>query len=146
VIDGVALKPLKIFTDERGRVMHMLRADDELFRKFGEIYFSVVNPGMVKGWKRHQRMTQFFSVPQGNLKLVIYDDRAQSPTRGQVQEILLGEHDYQLVRIPPLVWYAVKSIDNKIAMIANCTDITHDPKESEQIAPDDPRIPYQWKP
>jgi len=85
MIDGVLIKPLKVFADSRGKVMHMLRCDDEIFRKFGEIYFSVVNPGVIKGWKRHQKVNQLFAVPSGNILLVIYDDRGQSPTKGTTQ-------------------------------------------------------------
>ena len=145
MIEGVFVKPLKVLRDARGQVMHMLRCDDPFFRGFGEIYFSVVNAGVVKGWKRHQQKVQFFAVPRGNVKLVIYDDRPGSSSQGTIQEIFFGESDYQLVGVPVLVWYSFASTNGEAAMIANCATLPHDPLESEQIPLDDPRIPYVWK-
>ena len=90
-------------------------------------------------------MTMHFAAPKGNLKLVIYDDRLASSTKGQVEEILIGEDHYNLVRIPPLVWYGFQCLGIVPAMITNCADMPHDPKEAEQIPLEDPRIPYRWK-
>jgi len=145
MIDGVVIKPLKVFKDERGQLMHMMRSDDPLFKGFGEIYFSVVKAGVVKGWKRHQRMVQSFAVPQGMLKLVIYDDRAGSSSKGKVQEIVFGDKQYQLVQVPPLVWYSFTAAEGDFAMIANCASIPHDPQETEQKDLNDPAIPYHWE-
>lgn len=82
VIEGVEVQDLRIIPTEGGPVLHMLRADSPLFRSFGELYFSEVEPGHVKAWKRHSRQTQHFAVPVGMLKIVLYDDRADSPSRG----------------------------------------------------------------
>lgn len=144
MIDGVVIEERKKFEDERGSVMHMLRHDSPLFQKFGEVYFSTVNPGFVKGWKQHKEMTQNFCVPMGNLKLVLFDDREGSPTRGQVQEIEVGSSNYQLVSIPPLLWYSFAAIGDDVAMIANCADMAHRPDESVTRAIDSEEIPYQW--
>jgi dTDP-4-dehydrorhamnose 3,5-epimerase len=144
MIQDVEIKPLKIFRDDRGGVMHMMRCDDGIFKKFGEVYFSVVNPGIVKGWKKHLKMTQHFAVPKGDIKLIIYDDRVGSATRGEVQQISAGENNYQLVRIPPLVWYGFRAEGKLPAMVANCSDIPHDPKEVELRPIGDPGIPYTW--
>ena len=91
VIDGVTVRPLRQIPDERGMVMHMLRADDPHFDAFGEIYFSVVELGAIKAWHLHERMTINYAVPYGKIKLVVYDDRDGSPTRGQLDEIYVGE-------------------------------------------------------
>ncbi len=124
--------------------MHMLRSDDILFKQFGEIYFSTINHGFVKGWKKHLKITQHFAVPIGNIQLVLYDDREKSSTKSQIQEIFIGAKNYQLIHIPPLVWYSFKTIDNHFALIANCIDLPYDPKEVINIDPFDKRIPYNW--
>lgn len=144
MIRGIFIKPLKVFSDERGKVMHMLRSDDPLFKQFGEVYFSVVNPGIVKGWKKHLRMTQHFAVPVGKIQLVLYDERKNSPTIGKVDTIEIGEENYALVRIPPLVWYGFKGISLIPTLITNCTDLPYDPKETENVNIGDSRIPYVW--
>ncbi len=81
-IAGVVVKPLRQLLDERGKVMHMLRADSAEFERFGEVYFSVVNPGAVKAWHLHKEMALNYAVPVGNIKMVLFDDREGSPTRG----------------------------------------------------------------
>ena len=145
MIQGVVIKQLRVLSDERGSVMHMLRRDTDIFRQFGEIYFSWVNAGIIKGWKKHLRMTQHFAVPAGNIKLVIYDDRSDSATCGEVQEIGLGVDNYCLVRIPCLVWYAFRATGNQPALVANCTDIEHDPQEVTRADLADRNIPYDWR-
>ncbi len=144
MIDGVEIFPLRQIPDERGKVMHMLRADAPHFRSFGEIYFSAVHPGAVKAWHLHKRMTLNYAVPFGKIKLAIYDDRPASPTKGELQEIFLGPDSYQLVVIPPLVWNGFKGVGTESAIVANCATIPHDPSEIERLDPTSSRIPYDW--
>jgi len=144
VIAGVEIHPLRQIPDERGKVMHMLRRDDPWFAEFGEVYFSVVYPGAIKGWHLHARMTLNYAVPSGMIKLVIYDDREDSPTRGDVQEIFIGEDHYALVRVPPGVWNGFKGVGVKPAIVANCASIPHDPDEIVRLDPFTARIPYRW--
>ena len=144
MIEGLLVEKLKQIVDNRGKVMHMLRADAHFFTKFGEVYFSVVNPGMVKAWKRHYKMTQHFAVPVGNIKLVIYDSRQDSPTYGKIEVLKIGEDNYCLVRIPPLVWYGFQGISDYPSLIVNCTDIPHDPSEVERLDAFTNKIPYEW--
>lgn len=145
MIDGVQITPLKRIVDERGSVMHMLRRDWPVFQDFGEIYFSTVHPGVVKGWHIHHRMTLNYAVPTGRIKFVLYDDREESPTRGEVQEIFLGEENYVLVTVPPLIWNGFKGIGDSTALVANCASIPHDPAEIDRRDPMDPAIPYDWQ-
>lgn len=144
MIDGVIISPLKQILDERGKVMHMLRSDFPVFQQFGEIYFSCVYPGAIKGWHVHKKMILNYAVPHGNIKLVLYDDREGSPTRGELQEIFLGPDNYVLVTIPPLVWNGFKGIGQEMAIVANCASIPHDPEEIERLDPFDKSIPYDW--
>lgn len=145
MIDGVTIRPLRQILDERGKIMHMLRADAPHFQAFGEIYFSCVFPDVIKGWHIHEKMTLNYAVPHGRIKLVLFDDRPKSPTKGEVQEIFLGPDNYNLVTIPPLVWNGFKGFGNEMAIVANCSDIPHDPTEIRRMDPFDPSIPYKWE-
>lgn len=145
MIDGVIITPLRQFLDERGKVMHMLRCDSEVFREFGEIYFSCVYPGAIKGWHIHKRMTLNYAVPYGHIKFVLYDDRSDSPTKGELQELFLGPDNYCLVTVPPMVWNGFKGLGTEMAIVANCATIPHDPVEIERRDPFDPVIPYNWE-
>jgi len=145
MINGVKIKPLNKTTDERGSIMHMLRRDDQDFKKFGEIYFSLVYPGVVKGWHLHTKMTLNYAVIQGMIKLVLFDDRKGSSTRGEIMEIFTGEDNYALITIPPEVWNGFKGIGIKQAIVANCSTIPHDPKEIKRMDPlKNNVIKYDW--
>lgn len=145
MIEGVIIKKLKIIPDERGKVMHMLKAGDQEFENFGEIYFSTVYPGVVKGWHFHKRMTLYYAVPVGMVKLVLYDQRKKSKTFGEIQEIFMGEDNYVLVIIPPRIWNGFKGIGVKPALLANCPSLPHDPEEIIRKDPHTDEIPYEWK-
>ena len=143
-IEGVVIKPLKKIPDERGRVCHMLRCDDPVFEKFGEIYFSTVYPGVIKGWHLHRQKTLNYAVIHGMIKLVLYDDREGSPTRGNLMELFTGDENYLLVKIPPGIWNGFKGISPEPAIVANCATMPHDPDEIERISPFTDKIPYDW--
>ncbi len=144
MIEGVLVTPLRQIPDERGKIMHMLRADDPHFERFGEIYFSVVYPGVVKGWHRHIRMVLNYAAVSGMIKLVLYDDREGSRSMGEVQELFIGEDNYCLVRIPSLVWNGFKGFGTKPAIVANCATLPHDPAEIQRFDPRSNVIPYDW--
>lgn len=145
MIDGVKVTQLRQILDERGKVMHMLRSDSELFEGFGEIYFSCVYPGAIKAWHIHRAMILNYAVPHGHIKFVLYDDRPESPTCGEVQEIFLGPDNYCLVTVPPMVWNGFKGLGGETAIVANCASIPHDPTEIDRKPAFDPSIPYDWQ-
>jgi dTDP-4-dehydrorhamnose 3,5-epimerase len=124
--------------------MKMISREDSVFREFGEVYFSVAYPGVIKGWHIHKRMTLNYAVPSGHIKFVLYDDRQQSPTRGLIQELFLGPDNYCLVTVPPLVWNGFKCVGTESSIVANCSTIPHDPHEADKRDPFDGSIPYDW--
>jgi len=144
MIDGVVVVRLKQIPDKRGKVMHMLRRDDPHFEKFGEIYFSVVYPGVVKGWHLHKKMALNYAVIIGMIKLVLYDARKGSPTKGESMELFIGEDNYVLVRIPPGIWNGFKGVGTKPAIVANCATEPYDPEEIIRLDPSSSEIPYNW--
>jgi dTDP-4-dehydrorhamnose 3,5-epimerase len=144
MIEGVRILPRTRIPDERGTVFHMLKATDPEFLGFGEIYFSTVYPGVVKGWHRHVEMTLNYVCIHGRIKLVLYDDRDGSPTRGVVMERFLGPDDYSLVQIPPGVWNGFRGMGPEAAIVANCSTHPHDPTRSTRLDPFDNDIPYDW--
>jgi dTDP-4-dehydrorhamnose 3,5-epimerase len=144
MIEGVRVVPLMQIADERGTVMHMLKRTDPHFIQFGEIYFTTVHPGVVKGWHKHQRMTLNYACVYGRIKLVLYDDRETSPTRGEVMELLLGPADYNLVQIPTSVWNGFKGLGGETSIIANCATEPHTKEFTEYSDPFDSPLPYDW--
>ncbi len=144
MIEGVKVTPLLQIPDERGKIMHMLRSDADFFQGFGEIYFSCIYPGAIKGWHIHKRMFLNYAVPHGHIKLVLYDDRIESKTCGKIQELFLGSDNYCLITVPPMIWNGFKGIGTEMAIVANCASITHEPEEIDRLDPFDPSIPYCW--
>lgn len=146
MIDGVSVKKLKVIPDERGFVMEMLRCDDEIFQKFGQVYLSAAYPGVVKGWHYHKKQTDYFTVVKGMLKVVLYDQREDSKTHGEVNEFFMGEKNPMLLVIPPMVVHGVKAVGPEPGYLVNCPTepYDHSGPDEYRIAPHSGEIPYDW--
>jgi dTDP-4-dehydrorhamnose 3,5-epimerase len=146
-IQGVWSKRLPVIATAGGPVLHMLRADSPYFSAFGEIYFSLINPGAVKAWKRHSLQEQNFACPCGLILLVAHDERESSPTFGALASFTLGlPDDYRLLRIPPGIRYGFTALSAYPAVLANCANMVHSPDEADALPPDSPLVPYSWFP
>ena len=146
LIEGVRTKALKVISDERGRLMEMLRADDELFEKFGQVYLTTAYPGAVKAWHYHETQVDHFVCVHGMMKVVLYDEREGSPTRGRVNEFFLGVHNPMLLRIPAGVYHGFKCVSEHEALIVNVPTEVYGYERPDEFRVDahDPRIPYDW--
>ena len=146
LIDGVRIKQLKVIPDERGRLTEMLRRDDELFIEFGQTYFTTMFPGVTKAWHYHKLQHDHFVCVRGMIKLVLYDEREGSSTHGVVNELFLGDHNPQLVQIPPNVWHGFKNIGESESLIVNVTTKPYDYQHPDEyrIDPHENHIPYKW--
>lgn len=147
MIEGLAVKPLKRLLDERGYLMEILRNDDELFQHFGQAYVSACFPGIIKAWHCHERQYDFFCCVSGNLKVGLYDDRPDSPTRGQTATVVIGLLNPALVRIPPLVWHGFMAVGTETAVVLNLPTEPYDREHPDELRREalDPAIPFQWK-
>lgn len=146
MIDGVTVKRLRVIPDERGRLMEMVRSDDEEFERFGQVYMTTCYPGVVKGWHYHARQTDLMTVVSGMMKIVLYDRRESSSTRGELMEIFAGDHNPVRVRIPPGVCHGFKSIGPSEGVVINTVDQLYDYEEPDEfrIDPHSNEIPYDW--
>ena len=139
---GILLTPLNIIDTPGGNVLHGMKKHDQGYVGFGEAYFSTVNSGAVKGWKRHRRMTLNIVVPVGAVRFVIYDDRTDSPTYEKCQEVTLSKENYLRLTVPPMLWMAFQGVSNERSILLNIADICHEPDESDQKKIED--IHFAW--
>lgn len=146
MIHGVRTKVLHAIPDERGRLMELLRSDDDLFLRFGQVYMTTAYPGVVKGWHYHKKQIDNFAIVKGMIKLVLYDRREDSPTRGEVNEFFLGQHNPLLVQIPALVLHGFKGIGTEEAIVINCpTEVyNYETPDEFRVDPFSPEVPYDW--
>ena len=146
VIEGVKTKQLRVIADERGYLMEMLRCDDEMFERFGQVYLTVAYPGVIKGWHYHKKQTDILVAVKGMLKLVLYDSRSDSPTYGRINEFFIGDRDPLLVTIPAGVIHGFKGIGTEPAYLVNVPTepYNYDDPDEFRIPPNDPSIPYDW--
>lgn len=146
MIEGVKVKKLKVIPDERGRLMEMLRCDDELFDKFGQVYLSTTCPGVVKGWHYHKSQTDNIVCVKGMLKLVLFDNRDGSGTNGEINEFFIGEHNPMLVQVPKGVYHGWKCISEHEAMVVNCPSEPYNYSQPDEyrVDPHKNDIPYKW--
>ena len=147
MIDGVKVKKLKIIPDDRGRLMEILRADDEIFEKFGQVYMTTAFPGVIKAWHFHKKQTDNFTCISGKMRLGLYDSRKDSPTYGNVEEYIISLDDPMLVQIPPEVYHGFKCISESEAVVINTVTVAYDPNIPDEYRVDafDENIPFDWK-
>ena len=142
-MEGVTLHPLKHIVVPKGDIYHALKATDEGYAGFGEAYFSQIEHGQAKGWKRHNRMVLNLVVPVGAVKFVIYDDRKESATKGQFFEVVLSpESNYQRLTVAPGLWMAFYGAGEGVSMLMDIIPEPHDPSEGDRK--DLSEIPYQF--
>ena len=143
-IKGIEITPLKIISDERGSVMHMLRRDSKIFKEFGEIYFSTIFNDKIKAWHLHKEATLNYACVFGSVKLALFDDRENSETKGIYQELFLSLDNYSLITIPPNIWNGFKGLYKDYSIIANCLNLPHNENEMIRSDIDDKRFDYEW--
>lgn len=145
LIDGVRTKTLRLIPDERGWLMEILRVDDALFDRFGQIYVSGTYPGVVKAWHYHERQIDHFACVAGMIKLVLIDTRDGSPTRDRVNEFFIGSQNPALVRIPNLVHHGWKCISCEPSLVVNVPTepYRYDDPDEYRLAPHG-ALPYDW--
>ncbi len=146
MIHGVKVKMLRVIPDERGRLMEMLRSDDELFLKFGQIYMTTAYPGVVKAWHYHKKQVDNFVVVKGMMKIVLYDSRKDSPTFGKINEFFMGDYNPILLQIPAYVYHGFKCIGEEEAFVINCPTEVYNRQEPDEyrMPAHGGEIPYDW--
>ena len=141
-IDGVLINPTRIISLNDGDVLHAMKQDATGYAGFGEAYFSTIEPGAVKGWKRHREMVLNLLVPIGEILFVLYDARPNSPTRDQFQTVSLSRNNYHRLTVPPMVWMGFQGRGTNTAMLLNIANIPHDPAEIDRKSVTE--IKYDW--
>ena len=146
MIEGVKVKKLKVIPDERGRLMEMLRVDDEFFTKFGQVYMTTAYPGVVKGWHYHKIQDDNMAVVKGMMKIVLYDGRKDSKTFKEINEFFIGEYNPALVHIPAGVMHGFKCISESEAACVNIPTEAYNYKNPDEyrIEPHSDEIAYDW--
>ncbi len=146
MIDGVKVKKLRVIPDERGMLMEVLRADDEVFEKFGQVYMTTAYPSVVKAWHLHKSQDDNMAVVRGMMKIVLYDGREGSPTKGEVNEFFVGEHNPALLHIPKGVMHGFKCVSEYEAVVINIPTELYNYKEPDEYRadPHNNDIPYDW--
>jgi len=147
MIDGVAVKQLKVVPDERGRLMEILRSDDDMFVKFGQVYMTTTYPHAVKAWHYHEKQDDFITCAKGMLKLVLFDDRQGSVTHGEINEFFIGDFNPALVKVPRKVFHGWKCISEEEAFVINIPTEPYNREQPDEfrLDPHNNNIPYRWE-
>ena len=146
MIEGIRTKALRVIPDERGRLFELLRHDEELFERFGQVYCTTVHCGVVKGWHYHKQQVDNFVCVSGMIKLVAYDGREGSSTYGVVNEFFIGTHQPMLVQIPAGIYHGFKGLSEPEAIVINIPTepYHHDQPDEYRLDPHSKEIPYDW--
>jgi len=146
MIEGVKTKKLRVMADERGWLMEILRNDDEIFEKFGQVYLTTAYLGVVKAWHYHKKQTDNFTCVKGMMKVALYDGREDSPTSKEVNEFFIGDNNLMLISVPPLVYHGFKAIGAETAYFLSIPTLPYNYEEPDEyrLPPDTKEIPYDW--
>lgn len=136
-VNQLIVTPLTRIQVAGGDVLHGIKRSDPGYVDFGEAYFSIVEVGAIKAWKRHLRMTLNLVVPFGMVCFAFLDDE------GVVREETIGENHYVRLTVPPRIWFGFKGLSVPYSILMNLADIPHDPIEIEHKDIDE--INYNWK-
>jgi dTDP-4-dehydrorhamnose 3,5-epimerase len=147
MIQGVVTFKLRLIPDERGRLMEIIRKDQEHYLPIAQVYMTTNYPGVVKAWHFHKKQTDQMTCVKGMVKVALYDGREDSPTYGEVNEFIIGEYNPTLIRIPAGVYHGWKCVSDTESIVVNCPTELYDYKNPDEhrAAWDDPRIPYNWE-
>ena len=147
MIEGVKVKTLKIIPDERGRLMEILRADDNMLEKFGQVYFTTAYPGVVKAWHYHHFQDDNFACIVGKIKLALYDARENSRTKGEVNTFYLSLDEPKVVHIPKMVYHGFKCVSKEEAMVINTVTQPYNHKKPDEHRVDafNNNIHFDWR-
>ncbi|MCI1779713.1 MAG: dTDP-4-dehydrorhamnose 3,5-epimerase [Bacteroidales bacterium] len=141
MIEGVILTPLKKICGDKGSVFHGIKSSDKGYAGFGEAYFSTVNYGDIKSWRKHKKMTLNLIVPVGEIKFVLYDSRISGKSRGRTFSVIIGDGNYCRLTIPPQVWMAFEGVGKGLNLLLDVANFEHDPEEEERAEIEE--FPYE---
>lgn len=147
LIDGVRLKRLSIIEDARGWLMEVLRDDDEVFERFGQVYVTTAFPGVVKAWHAHRLQRDNFTCIRGTMRVALFDPRDGSPTKGRVNEFVIPSTAPILLSVPPEVYHGFRAEGDEMAYMLSIPTrhYDHDRPDEYRLPPDTPEIPYRWE-
>ena len=147
-IHGVKTKSLTRHMDDRGYVMEILRDDDDLFIRFGQVYVATCDPGIIKAWHAHAKQTDNFCIIKGTAKIGLYDGRENSPTYRQTATYVLGELNPVLLQIPPGVWHGQMALGNEPSYLLNIPTEHYDRANPDELRADpfENDFNYDWIP
>jgi len=146
-IDGVRIVRLKKVVNDRRHLMEVQREDDDHFIGFGQAYVTCTFSGVIKAWYRHHKQIDQIALVRGAAMLVLFDDRAQSPSAGRTVECALSDDNPALVQIPPGVWHGFQARGPEPLFLLHLNSIAqnvNDPDE-DRLPSDSAEIPYAWR-
>ena len=121
MIEGIILKDISKFVDERGYFSELFRGDWKdilLDDKIIQYNLSFSYPNIVRAWHRHLKgQNDYIICVSGAVKVCAYDDRKDSETFGEIDEIILSEESFKLAKIPGILWHGYKAIGTKPIII-----------------------------
>lgn len=138
-VSQIRVTPLKQIPLAGGGVLHGIKCSDPGFVDFGEAYFSIIEVGAIKAWKRHLRMTLNVVVPVGAVRFIFLDEQ------GERREEVVGADRYFRLTVPPGIWFGFSGLVAPYSLLMNVADIPHDPAEIERKGLDEIQCDWERK-
>ena len=145
-IHDVVVKKLTTHSDDRGYFREVVREDDNLLKHFGQSAITKSYPGVIKAFHWHNHQDAVWYVVDGMARVVLYDRREGSPTKGVTQVVYAGEDDAVVIFILSGLAIGYQVLGNKPVVLFYHVTQNYDPKapDEQRIAFDDPEIGFDW--
>lgn len=137
-IKGVSFVPLVARVDDRGYLIEILRAADPHFVQFGQVYLvGDFARGTIRAFHKHATLWDWFFISRGSAKVVLVDDRRDSPTFGQMNVFVTSARNPSLIAIPPGVYHGWMSLEDDTQLISVASEVYNRASPDEvRISPD----------
>ncbi len=147
MLQGVKIKHIKRFCDDRGFLCEVQKEGEETAIQVKQTTYTETYPGVIKAFHWHKNQTDAWFVVKGEIQIVMYDLREDSETKGQTQVVYAGESNPVMVVIPPGVAHGYRVLGTQKAGLFYHTDQPYSPEnpDEERIPFDDARIGFNWE-
>ena|SRR5258708_5784912 len=135
LIDGVKIRSASTLADERATLCEIFNPAWEFHpAPLAYVYQFTIRPGKIKGWRSHRLHNDRIFISRGQVKVVLYDDRPNSPTYRKINEIYRTEYDRTLMIIPAFVFHVHQNIGSEDALFISMPSKAYNHTSPEFIA------------
>jgi dTDP-4-dehydrorhamnose 3,5-epimerase len=147
LLDGVKTFEVKNIVTANGYTTELFRPDwGVASMPVQHVIHVSLHGGIVSAWHQHRIQTDHIFVVSGALRVVLFDGRDESPTRGELNVLNVSSVRPTLLVVPPGIWHGVKNLSASMTNFVNYFDRPYNYEDPDEwrLPRDTPEIPYSF--